>query len=118
MVQILLMILEENFETKVNKFFVVDSFMPTFAHKSQCNSFTSKISSFHMDCSTNHMFNDMYMVVLLIFFYHKHMWTHMLDYNLIIIIITIILTNVRCEFFKMSKLNHLTMLLTLLEIHM
>jgi len=63
MVKILLMILEEEFKTKVNKFFVVNSFMPTFTCKRHCINFTSKIPIFHMDCSTNHTFNDMYMVV-------------------------------------------------------
>ncbi len=59
MVKILLMISEEEFKTKVNKNFVVNSFMPTFTCKRHCNSFTSKFPSFHMDCSTYHMFNDM-----------------------------------------------------------
>jgi hypothetical protein len=63
MVKELLMILKEEFKTKVNKFFVVNSFIPTFTHKRHCNSFTSNILNFHMDCSTNHMSNDMYTVV-------------------------------------------------------
>jgi hypothetical protein len=63
MVKILLMILEEEFKTKVNNIFVVNCFMPTFTCKRHYNNFTSKIPSFQMDCWTNHMFNDMYMVV-------------------------------------------------------
>lgn len=63
MVKILLMISDEEFKTKVNNFFVVNNFMPTFPCKRHCNNFTSKIPSFHMDCSTNHMFNDMYTIV-------------------------------------------------------
>jgi hypothetical protein len=68
----------------------------------------NKLKSLHMDFWTNHMFKDIYK------------WPKTLriiiDYNLIINKIVGISINVRCELFKMSKANHITMLLPLDEI--
>jgi hypothetical protein len=72
--------------------------------------FTLKSLIFFLNFLTNHMFRDIYRVVLLIFV-TKTIRDNYKIYSLIIILNAGIVVNVRCGLFKMSNMSHLTMFL-------
>ncbi len=84
-------------------------------HFFRISQFTLKYPSFHMDFFTNNMFRDIYRVFFLSIFITKNITNNYNFYYLITIIIARIVVSVKCEVFKLSKMNHLTMFLPFID---